>query len=152
MAGKVRCEFMDVEELLARESIRDTLASYNFSGDRGRVDLLAEAFTDDGVLEFEGGAHHGREAIVAALSPSADDRRSGHESGQPFFLRHNLTSNRIEFTGADTARSWTYFQVMTPIGIDHCGVYVDELRKTGERWLISSRRVKLDWRSPDSLM
>ena len=39
-------------ELVAREHIRDTLARYNWSGDAGRLDNLADTFSEDGVLEI----------------------------------------------------------------------------------------------------
>ena len=45
---------MTVDELLARESIRHTLASYNMAGDRLRVDDFIAVFTEDGILESEG--------------------------------------------------------------------------------------------------
>ena len=35
---------MTVEELLAREQIRDTIALYNHAGDRGRLEELADCF------------------------------------------------------------------------------------------------------------
>lgn len=39
-------------ELVAREHIRDTLARYNWSGDAGRLDELADTFSPDGALEI----------------------------------------------------------------------------------------------------
>jgi hypothetical protein len=142
---------MDVEELLAREAIRDTLAQYTFSGDRGRVDLLARAFAPDGVLEFGDEVHRGRQAIEAALSRVGADRASRHGDGVPPFMRHNLTSSRIELAGEDAANAWSYFMVTSPVGLDHSGVYVDRLRRVDGRWLIAHRRVKVDWRAPDSM-
>ena len=44
---------MTVEELLAREAIRDTMAKYNMAGDRLKVDDYAACFTEDGVMEAE---------------------------------------------------------------------------------------------------
>jgi SnoaL-like domain len=35
---------MEMWELVAREQIRDTLARYNWSGDAGRLDELADTF------------------------------------------------------------------------------------------------------------
>ena len=45
---------MTVEELLARESIRHAIATYNISGDSQRPEGLAGVFTDDGIYEFAG--------------------------------------------------------------------------------------------------
>ena len=55
-------------ELVARERIRDTLARYNWSGDAGRLDGLAETFCADGVLEIRGFQPlRGRSEIVTFL-------------------------------------------------------------------------------------
>lgn len=59
---------MEMWELVAREQIRDTLARYNWSGDAGRLDGLAETFCVDGVLEIRGAEPlRGRSEIVAFL-------------------------------------------------------------------------------------
>jgi hypothetical protein len=39
---------MQMWELVAREHVRDTLARYNWSGDAGRLDDLADTFCADG--------------------------------------------------------------------------------------------------------
>jgi SnoaL-like domain len=148
---------MTLDDLLIREAIRYTMSVYNTEGDRGRIDGLASAFCEDGVLDFNDGHQAvGREAIVAALSPDVDAKRSeqgrggGRNDVKPF-LRHNLTTCRIEL-GDGEAHSWTYFQVVTRAGLDHAGVYVDRFVPVGDRWLIKERRVKIDWSSPDSTM
>ena len=57
---------MEMWELVAREHIRDTLARYNWAGDAGRLDELAETFCADGVLEIRGSQPlRGRSEIVA---------------------------------------------------------------------------------------
>jgi SnoaL-like domain len=43
---------VEMWELAAREHIRDTLARYNWSGDAGWLEELAETFCADGVLEI----------------------------------------------------------------------------------------------------
>ncbi len=40
---------------------------------------------------------------------------------------------------------------MTDIGPDHSGTYNDLFRKVGGQWLIAHRKIRVDWRSPDSL-
>src|ERR1700751_2328803 len=45
---------MERWDLVARERIRDTLARYNWAGDAGQLDELAETFCADGVLEIRG--------------------------------------------------------------------------------------------------
>jgi hypothetical protein len=145
---------MTPEQLLAREAIAHTQSIYNTEGDRGRLDGLLLTFTVDGVLELDRGTFKGRDAIRSALSTAVDEKR--REAADPVpgaarvFLRHNLTTRRVEFVSDDEADVWTYFFVMTPIGLDHSGVYVDRFVRQGESWLIARRRVKVDWQSDDS--
>ena len=145
---------MTPDQVLAREAIAHTQSIYNTEGDRGRLDGLLLTFTQDGVLELDRGTFEGREAIRGALSTAVDDKRREAVDPAPgaarVFLRHHLTTRRIEFVSDDEADAWTYFFVMTPIGLDHCGVYVDRFVRAGERWLIARRRVKIDWQSDDS--
>jgi SnoaL-like domain len=143
---------MTPEQLLAREAIAHTQSVYNTEGDRGRLDELLETFTEDGVLELDRGAYTGREAIRGALSPAVDAKKAevGAPGGPRIFLRHNLTTRRIEFRSGTEADAWTYFFVMTPIGLDHCGVYVDRFVARDGRWLIARRRVKIDWAADTS--
>ena len=148
---------MTLDELLAREAIRHTLASYNMAGDRLKLDEFLAVFTEDAVLESagatpgEGFRCEGREAIRRWMTdfPSRPARPAGVEA--PKFVRHNLTTSQIELTGPETAKARTYFHVYTQIGPDHAGYYVDVLRKTGDRWLIADRRIRVDWRAPNSL-
>ncbi len=59
---------MQMWELVARERIRDTLALYNWSGDAGRIEDLAQSFCADGILEVRGTATAtGRSAIANFL-------------------------------------------------------------------------------------
>lgn len=147
---------MTIDELLAREAIRHTLATYTIAGDsRVAADFLS-AFTDDAILEFAGypPLPGFRFEGHAQIDPTERWRRYGElerELGGSSFLRHNLTTSKIELTGPDTARARSYFVVMTDIGPDHAGVYSDELARRGERWLLARRTIRLDWRSPASL-
>src|SRR5829696_1168005 len=141
---------MTPEEVLGREGIAHTQSIYNTEGDRGRLDGLLLTFTEDGVLELDRGEFRGRDAIRGALSGAVEDKRKEAASGRRLFLRHHLTTRRIEFAGEAAADAWTYFFVMTPVGLDHSGVYVDHFVRQGERWLIARRRVKIDWQSENS--
>ena len=147
---------MTLDELLARESIRQTMASYTVAGDRLRGDDFIAVFTDDAVLESEGVpesdafCYKGRQAIrnwIARWRPAADEAPTHRAT----FVRHHLSTTNIELTGPDTAKARTYWVAYTDIGPDHCGCYIDVFRKTGEHWLIAHRKVRLDWRSPQSL-
>jgi hypothetical protein len=148
---------MNVEELLAREAIRDTMAKYNTSGDRLKVDDYAACFTEDGVIESTRAPgdyifrYASREEIRAW-----QNRWQTREPGQDVvhgasFVRHHLSTCKIDMTGPDTAKARTYWVAWSDIGPDHSGYYLDDFRKVGDEWLIAKRRVRRDWAAPDSL-
>jgi hypothetical protein len=147
---------MSLDELLARESIRHTLASYNMAGDRFRIEAFLAVFTEDAVLESagatpgEGFRCEGREAIGRFMTDLQDMPRPASIEA-PRFVRHHLTTCLIELTGPESANVRTYFNVHTQIGPDHAGYYVDRFRKTGDRWLIAERRIRTEWRASNSL-
>lgn len=143
---------MDLAELLIRESVRDTVARYNASGDQGDVDGLARCFTPDGTLAVVGTepwvGHHGiRAGLAARLS-----RAPGDERPPVAHLHHCVTGLHFVSVAPDEVRTVAYFSALTQIGLDHWGRYRDRLVPVGERWLFALREVKVDGYAPDSLM
>lgn len=153
---------MESWELIARERIRDSLARYNWSGDAFRLDELARAFCDDGVLAIKGEEPvTGRDAIIALLSGggggSDEERRAAlkaaaEASGVKRIVRHNVTNTRFVEVTPTEARVTSYFTVLTEIGLDHYGRYRDTFVPVGDEWLIKHRYVATDWRAPESTM
>jgi hypothetical protein len=147
---------MTFDELIARESIRDTMARYTMAGDRLRADEFAAAFTEDGVLESEfvppedAFRYAGREELRGWFQRWVQPTNA-EKTVQASFIRHHLATSLIELTGPDSATARTYWTAYTDIGADHCGYYLDVFRKVGEQWLIAHRRVRLDWRHPEGL-
>lgn len=142
---------MEMWELVAREQIRETLARYNWSGDAGRLDELAETFRPDGVLEIRGlKPLRGRAEIREFLGGVTGDLAGG--AGVKPVVRHNLTNLLITGLTAGRAQVSSYFTVLTHIGLDHFGRYRDTLVPDGGAWLIEHRRVSTDWAAPDSAM
>lgn len=148
---------MTIEELLVRESIRKTMMAYTMAGDRLRVEEFAAVFTDDAILESEGVVeadafrYVGKTAVRDWLGRWSRSPQAEQRTHQATFVRHHLSTSQIEIIGADSARARTYWVAYTDIGPDHAGYYLDSYRKVGEEWLIAHRRVRLDWRSPQSL-
>jgi uncharacterized protein (TIGR02246 family) len=141
---------MTLDELLAREAIRDLIARYNHAGDRGRLDELARCFAEDGAMDLEGVAPlAGRAAIHAHLSDVA--RRLAART-QRATLRHHVSSIRILLSDRDHAEAYSYFCVFTEIGLDHWGRYADRLARRGDEWLFALRRVRVDGAAPGSRM
>jgi hypothetical protein len=145
-----------IDELLAREAIRKTMAKYTVSGDRLKIDDFVSCFTEDGVIEASTAPgtvefrYAGRDEIRAWQNNwrTADPAEHIHSAT---FLRHHLATSNIDITGPDAAVARTYWVAWTDIGPDHCGCYLDTFHKVGEEWLIAHRVARLDWKSPDSL-
>jgi hypothetical protein len=139
---------MKLEEMLAREAIRYTVSRYNSAIDRSAYPELVEVFTPDGIMAFGGQARfEGCEKIIAALTAGAQ-RRGALDANN--FQRHLLGNSIINVIDERTARSVHYIVVITELGVDHSGVYVDDFVKSGDRWLIAHRAANLEWVRPDS--
>ena len=149
---------MTQDEVIARESIRQTITNYTIAGDIRDAALFSEQFAEHGTLEFAGFPPvpgfkcEGLEAIRRWTGAwgslrNVDDPTLRSAS----FARHNLTTCHIELTGRDTATARTFFIVVTDIGPDHAGTYSDLLVRHDDRWLFARRRIVLDWRAPDSI-
>jgi hypothetical protein len=134
---------MTDEERNDREAIRVLMARYNINGDQGKIDELVATFTEGGTLHFNNEGSTGHAAILVRLS-------GGTRNPALTVSRHHLGTSLIEIDG-DEATGRTYFNVMTDVGPDHHGVYVDRFRKIDGAWRIAHRQVRIDWQSPHSL-
>ncbi len=142
---------MEMWELVAREQIRNTLARYNWAGDAGRLDELAETFCADGVLEIRGlQPLRGRSEIVAFLGDVTGNITVSADV-KPI-VRHNVANVLFTNVTRDQAQVSCYFTVVTHIGLDHLGRYRDTFVPDGDTWLIKQRKVSTDWAAPDSAM
>ncbi len=142
---------MDNNELIIRESIRDTIARYNHAGDRGQYPEMVACFHADGALHIvDGDTHIGRTAMLAFFSSVAGSTRTPNNLT---LLRHCVTNTLIEVTSTMSATANSYFQVLTNNGLDHWGRYRDAFGRDAQsgRWLIHHRSVKTDAYAPDSL-
>jgi hypothetical protein len=129
-------------ELAAREAIRDTLAAYNDAGDRGQLELLAQTFAADGVLEVKGQwKAEGHAAIIERLSSVPDEGKTRPEG---FFIRHCVTNVRFVEVTPTAARTTAYFIVLSPDGPDHWGRYRDSHVLTDDGWRFRHRFVATD--------
>ena len=142
---------MELWELVARERIRDTLARYNWSGDAGRLDGLAETFCTDGVLEIRGGAELRGQSEILAFLGGVTGKIASIGDIKPV-VRHNLANVLFTALTPDQAHVSSYFTVVTHIGLDHFGRYRDTLVPVGDTWLIKHRKVSTDWAAPQSAM
>lgn len=147
---------MNLEDLLAREAIRDVMARYTMAGDRLKEDEFVAVFTADAIMESEGvpaadsfryqGHAQIRQWISRWRNPPP-----GAATHQATFVRHHLSTSQIDLIDANSARARTYWVAHTDIGPDHAGYYLDLFRQEAGVWLIAHRRVRMDWRAPNSL-
>jgi SnoaL-like protein len=142
---------MEMWELVAREQIRDTLARYNWSGDAGRIDGLAETFCVDGVLEIRGVEPLRGRSQIAAFLGGVTGNIADNVDVKPV-VRHNVTNVLFTVLTPEEAHVSSYFSVVTPIGLDHFGRYRDTLVPDGGTWLIKHRKVSTDWAAANSVM
>jgi hypothetical protein len=144
---------MDLAEVIARASIRDTLATYNHGGDAGDLTTLARCFAPAGVLELIGGENATGPAGVIALLSSVTSSEGKpwrwHEPSQPY-IRHHVSNVRITVESPERATSASYFAVLTSQGLDHWGRYRDVLVPVDGRWLFAHRQVRVDHRDEGS--
>jgi hypothetical protein len=137
---------VDLAEAIAREQIRDVIARYNQAGDRGRLDELVLCFTPQGAIQIKDEPPvRGREAIRERLGGAVRDL-AGTSARR--LLRHHVSSTRIELLSPREASARSYYLVVTEIGPDHCGLYLDRLERDGDAWRIAHRRVTVDWKAP----
>jgi hypothetical protein len=136
---------MNLDELLAREGVRDTIARYAHCADSGRFDELVRLFSEDGVMDVEGREPlRGRDAIRAFLGST---QKSLQQSTVRPFIRHHVNSVQIDVDGEGEARAASYFFAITERGPDHWGRYRDRLVRRGDLWLFASRKVRVDGRA-----
>ncbi|MCW2517331.1 MAG: hypothetical protein JWR11_6373 [Mycobacterium sp.] len=144
---------MTLDELIARESVRDTYARYNHAGDRGRIAELAECFTEDGVLEVKDRfVARGRSEIIETLADESARlaRTNAPRPGTRHIMRHYVANLLFTSIRPDRIHSDAYFAVFLVDAVDHWGRYRDELVPVDGRWLFARRLVSVDGMRPES--
>jgi hypothetical protein len=150
---------MQLSDLLAREAIRDLVARYNAYGDSGLFDRMLGLFAPGAVLEIDAQVHTGPDEIRAVFTqvPERTARGTGGDGGdgagnrRPAYLRHCTATHQIDLVDDATATGRCYFFVLTAVGLDHWGRYLDDYRVVDGEWRFARRRVLVDDTSPESL-
>jgi hypothetical protein len=155
---------MTLDEVLAREGIRDLVTRYNSCGDTGKFDRLWNLFADDAVVEV-GPAHGerttytGLEAVKRIFAGAQDRVLAQVESAIPTYIRHFTATHQIDLVDTDHATGRCYFAVIigggsSPGGLDHWGRYIDDYIRIDGTWRFKRRHVYVDgsvansWFSP----
>ena len=146
---------MTLDDVIARESIRDLITRYNSYSDAGRFDPLWELFAEDAVMEIgDAGAEmtqwQGR-ANVKRIFTGARERVEGQgATSGPAYIRHFTATHQIDLVDADHATGRCYFAVIIDSGLDHWGRYIDRYVRADGAWRFQHRGVLIDGRVPTS--
>ena len=137
---------MTVEELMAREQIRDALVRYTRGVDRNDMTLIRSAFHKGAQIQFPKSLHQGdAEGFFEFLRKELVRFQR---------TRHAITNTLIEFDGPEIAYVETYLHA------DHQGTeqhhwktsmielwarYLDRFEARDGAWKIASREMVVDW-------
>jgi hypothetical protein len=138
---------MEHWELVARESIRDLVARYNANGDTGRFEQLPPLFAPDAVMDAGVGGEHKGHAEILSIFTGARDRATANNGDVPTYLRHMTATHQIDIIDENNAKGRCYYFVITAIGLDHWGRYIDEYKTVDGVWKFARRRVTVDGNS-----
>ena len=137
----------DSAVFVAREAIRDLVARYNANGDTGRFAQVRELVSPTATMTIDvDRSYSGIDDIMSIFTST-----KSNTSGQLTHVRHFTSTHQIDVHDASTASGRLYFAVLTDIGLDHWGRYVDTYTKSNDRWLFASRRVTVDGWASNSL-
>jgi hypothetical protein len=133
---------VELWELVARTAARDLVDRYAVSADAGRFDDLLALFTEDVVFDADGVRIEGRDAL-ARYFDGVRTRLSAETATA--FIRHHVTTHRVEVEGPDAATGITYYLAITELGLDHWGRYHDRYVRdpATDRWAFASRLEKM---------
>lgn len=140
---------MTLDELLARESIRDTVVRYNSYSDTGRFDTLWGLFAPHAVMELDDAdgqttVYDGREEIKRIFTGAQARVQERLERAGPTYVRHFTATHQIDLVDTDHATGRCYFAVIIDDGLDHWGRYIDRYVRIGDDWKFEHRRVQVD--------
>jgi hypothetical protein len=136
-------------DLIAREAIRDLVVRYNSYGDSGLFDRMLGLFAPDAIVEIRGHAYQGVDELRRIFNSVPE--QTSTTGGRPAFLRHCTATHQIDLVDESTATGRCYFFVLTAVGLDHWGRYLDEYRIVDGDWRFARRRVLTDAFSPRSI-
>jgi len=139
---------MEIWEVIAREEIRDLVTRYNSNSDTGRFPQLLELFDDTSVMTIDGGMPYSGTSEIINIFTNAKGRLDSVDV--PKYIRHYVATHQIDIESETVARGRCYFAVLTHIGLDHWGRYIDTYKKVNGKWLFDTRKVFVDGTSAGS--
>lgn len=143
---------MDIDELVAREQIRELVADYTHFGDGGRIDELVDLFMADATLDGFRVTYSGEERIrsffVGIVTDREDDRT---EQPARTYVRHHISNVTIEMDGPDQASGASYWVVYADDGFESSGRYRDTYHRDSDgKWRFATRTIRRDRQRSDT--
>jgi hypothetical protein len=137
---------MELWEIEAREAIRDLVVRYNSNGDAGRFAEVMELFAANAVMVLDDHVRTGLEEILTIFTDVREHLTVTDPTGSkgPTYVRHMTATHQIDLIDRHAARGRCYFQVLTSVGLDHWGRYIDEYERRDGKWLFTNRKVTMD--------
>ena len=128
--------------------IVNLMNTYFIALDAGDLDTYAGVFAPDATLYWIGGVEHGRTAIHKNLASFGTGRTklAKDATERPRFI-HTLGSQRIDFTGPNTAHDVGMWLGFSNRAADHkfetaeFGHYEDDYLKIDGKWYFQTRRI-----------
>lgn len=129
-----------LDRAVARSEITEVLQHYaNLAVEEADFAAMARLFTADGTFIL----------LDGTAVPTTDIEKivAGHEAT---WIRHHLTTIRIEFTSATTATADSYYIAFTDLAQpDHWGRWRDTLRHEDGRWMLTSKQPVVEGYHPE---
>ncbi|MET0711804.1 MAG: nuclear transport factor 2 family protein [Jiangellaceae bacterium] len=146
---------MTLDDLLAREGIRDLVSRYNSYGDTGKFEQLFELFADDAVMEVgpargDRKTYDGLEQVKLIFTGAQGRVQAQDQRAATTYIRHFTATHQIDLVDADHATGRCYFAVIIDKGLDHWGRYMDRYVRVEGAWRFHHRRVIVDGRTESS--
>jgi len=120
----------------------------NSNSDTGRFPQLLELFDDTSVMTIDGGVPYSGTSEIINIFTNAKGRLDSVDV--PKYIRHYVATHQIDIESENVARGRCYFAVLTHIGLDHWGRYIDTYKKVNGKWLFDTRKVFVDGTSAGS--
>jgi hypothetical protein len=133
--------------LADRDAIQATIDRYIRGLDRLDTETYLSAWTEDSEISLYGeDVHSGHEALAEYIVNERAARATAQEKGAGFVQFHQLSNQRIEFTGPDTAEHRAYWTASRrdaagKIEIAFIGRLVDQVVRRDGEWLLQRREV-----------
>jgi hypothetical protein len=146
-----------IDDVIAREQIRDVVTRYNVLCDSGRFDEMAMCFAPDAHFREELMGHEavdctGRAEIRAAIDAVRLEWETTSGESRGLFIRHCVSTHRISLEGDRLAVGSAYVLVVRDHGLHHWGRYKDRYVELNGEWLISDRVARMEGPAPTATL